>query len=122
MENSVVRLTDKDRAWLRIYFEAKGNASEATRAVYGGTPGSIRVKGHKILTRLYPVIKDMGERGFLGMSYGDMTGIDFYLGDMERKAEEEQALMERFKRIRGPRSLKKLTKALISNEKERVSG
>ncbi len=100
MEDLNITLTDRERAWLRIYFEANGNASEATRAVYGGTPQSVRVKGHKILTRLYPVIKDMGERGFLGMACGEMTGIDFYLGDMER-----EALWEKIGGIKGLKRL-----------------
>ncbi len=47
----------------------------------------------------------MGERGFLGMACGEMTGIDFYLGDMERKAEEREALWEKIGGIKGLKRL-----------------
>ena len=86
-----VRLTEKDKAWLRVYCQTRGNATEATRAVSGGTPISCLVKGHKRLKRLLTVIDDILDRGFHRMRYGDMTGVDFYLGNMERMAEEEKA-------------------------------
>lgn len=62
MEDLDIRLKEKEQAWIRIYFEAHGNATEATRIVYGGTPISCMVKGH---------ISDnvIMERGFDKMSW-----------------------------------------------------
>ena len=94
VERLSVKLTEKDKAWLRVYCKTRGNATEATRVVCGGTPLSCRVKGYKRRIRLSPVIDDILDRGFHRMRYGDMTGIDFYLGNMEREAEEERVFME----------------------------
>ena len=94
VERLNVRLTEKDRAWLRVYCRTRGNATEATRVVCGGTPISCRVKGHKRRTRLSPIIDDILDRGFHRMRYGEMTGVDFYLGNMEREAEEEKAFWD----------------------------
>jgi len=69
----------------QIYFEVGGNATEATRAVYGGTPLSCKVKGCKRLKKLTPEICNIIERGYPEM----VDGVDFYLSDMERKAREE---------------------------------
>jgi hypothetical protein len=41
------KFTERERAWIREYFKAEGNATKASRTVYGGTPGACRVKGHK---------------------------------------------------------------------------
>ena len=69
MERPDIRLRDKEIEWLKAYFQSGGNASEATRAVYGGTPLSCRVKGHKRLRRLTPVIDWILDRGLDRMSY-----------------------------------------------------
>ncbi len=84
------RLTEEERAWIREFFEAKFNATEATRRVYGGTPGSCRVKGHKRLKKLEPIIKEICERKLHKMEYQGINGIDFYLGDLERRCEEAE--------------------------------
>jgi len=81
-------LTDKEMAWIREYFKAKFNATEATRRVYGGTPGSCRVKGHKRLKKLLPIIREICEREFHKMEYQGINGLEFYLGDLERRVEE----------------------------------
>lgn len=39
MEALKSRLTEKEWNWIKAYFEAQGNATEATRTVYGVTPG-----------------------------------------------------------------------------------
>ena len=79
------QLTEKEVAWIREFFKAKFNATEAARRVYRGTPGSCRVKGHKKLRKLEPILKDIYEKGLHKMSYQDISGVDFYLGDLERR-------------------------------------
>lgn len=64
-------------------FKIKFNATEATRRVYGGTPGACKVKGHKRLMKLEPLLKEIHEREFHEMEYQGIDGIDFYLGDLE---------------------------------------
>ena len=54
MEDLNIKLTDKEKAWLRVYFEANGNATEATRTVYGGSPISCRVKAIRGSRGSYP--------------------------------------------------------------------
>ena len=108
VERLNVRLTEKDKAWLRVYCATKGNATEATRVVCGGTPLSCRVKGYKRRTRLSPIIDDILGRGFHRMRYGEMTGVDFYLGNMEREAEEEKAFWDEVRRMKGGKRLAKI--------------
>ena len=83
-----MEITEKEVEWIREFFKAKFNATEAARRVYGGTPGSCRVKGHKKLKKLEPILKDIYEKEFHKMSYQDVSGVDFYLGDLERRREE----------------------------------
>ena len=108
VERLNVRLTEKDKAWLRVYCKTRGNATEATRVVCGGTSISCRVKGHKRRTRLSPIIDDILGRGFHRMRYGDMTGVDFYLGNMERMAQEEKAFWDEVRRMKGGKRLAKI--------------
>ncbi len=108
VERLNVRLTEKDKAWLRVYCATKGNATEATRVVCGGTPLSCRVKGYKRRIRLSPIIDDILDRGFHRMRYGDMTGVDFYLGNMERMAQEEKAFWDEVRRMKGGKRLVKI--------------
>ena len=105
VERLNVRLTEKDKALLRVYCATKGNATKATRIVCGGTPLSGRVKGYKRRTRLSPIIDDILGRGFHRMRYGEMTGVDFYLGNMERMAEEEKAFWDEVRRMKGGKRL-----------------
>lgn len=78
-------LTEREKAWINAYFEAGGNATEATRKVYGGTPGACRVKASKKLRKLRPLLTEIGEKGLHRMEYKGITGIDFFLGDLERR-------------------------------------
>ncbi len=90
MESLESRLTEKERAWVKEYFKSEGNATEATRRAYGGTPGACRVKGHKKLKKFAPILHEIEEREFHEMQYHGMSGIDFYLGDMERRFEKSE--------------------------------
>jgi hypothetical protein len=42
------------------------------------------------------------------MHYGDMTGVDFYLGNMERMAQEEKAFWDEVRRMKGGKRLAKM--------------
>ena len=75
MEDLNLRLREKEASWIRVWFESGGNATEATRAVYGGTPISCCVKGHKRLRRLTPVIEWILDRGLDLMSYKEEEAL-----------------------------------------------
>lgn len=103
------KLTEREKAWIREYYKAEGNATEATRRVYGGTPGSCRVKGHKKLMKFEPILSEIEEREFDKMEYQEISGIEFYLGCLERdfeRGEEFGKMMKGFAR----RGLSKLLK------------
>ena len=51
-----MRLTDREWRWLWEYTRTGSNASQAARIVYGGTPISVRVKGHKKTVKLKPFL------------------------------------------------------------------
>ena len=51
-----IQLTDREWKWLWEYTRTGSNASQAARIVYGGTPISIRVKGHKKKVKLKPIL------------------------------------------------------------------
>ncbi len=81
------KLTEKEKAWIKEYFRVDCNASEATRKVYGGTPGACRVKGHKKLKKFRDILIEIVEKEFHKMEYQGISGIDFYLGYLERNFE-----------------------------------
>ena len=52
-----IQLTDREWKWLWEYVrQGCSNAGEAARIVYGGTPISVRVKGHKKKVKLKPFL------------------------------------------------------------------
>ncbi len=50
------RLTEREWVWLWVYTRTCSNASHAARVAYGGTPISVRVKGHKKKVKLEPFL------------------------------------------------------------------
>jgi predicted transcriptional regulator of viral defense system len=50
------QLTDREWKWLWEYTRTGSNASQAARIAYGGTPISVRVKGHKKKVKLKPIL------------------------------------------------------------------
>jgi hypothetical protein len=50
------QLTDREWTWLWEYTGTCSNASRAARIAYGGTPISVRVKGHKKKVKLKPFL------------------------------------------------------------------
>jgi hypothetical protein len=53
------QLTDREWRWLWEYTRTGSNASQAARIVYGGTPISVRVKGHKKKVKLKPILDEI---------------------------------------------------------------
>ena len=51
-----MQLTDREWKWLWEYTRTCSNASNAARVAYGGTPISVRVKGHKKKVKLKPFL------------------------------------------------------------------
>jgi hypothetical protein len=101
MECLTRKLTEKEKNWIRAYFEAEGNATDATRKVYGGTPGSCRVKGHKKLKKFKSLLREIAKRELHEMEYDGMTGIELYLGNLERRAEEAKRFWKEVGGIHG---------------------
>ena len=63
-----IQLTDREWKWLWEFTRVGSYASQAARIVYGGTPISIRVKGHKKKVKLKPIldkIDKIWQEGFL---------------------------------------------------------
>jgi hypothetical protein len=84
-------LTEQEKAWIKEFFNAEMNATEATRKVYGGTQSSCKVKGHKKFKKLRELLTEIQEREFYQMEFQGITGIDFYLGNLQRQLEKYQA-------------------------------
>ena len=101
----MIKFTERERAWIREYFKAEGNATEATRMVYGGTPGACRVKGHKKVKKFKGILREIKEKELDKMEYQGVSGIDFYLGNLEREVEEERRFM---KMVSGKKGLRLL--------------
>ena len=51
-----LHLTEREWRWLWEYTHTDCNASQAARVAYGGTPISVRVKGHKKKVKLKPFL------------------------------------------------------------------
>ena len=51
------RLTEREWRWIWEFTGTGSNASQAARVVYGGTPISVRVKGHKKKVKLKPFLE-----------------------------------------------------------------
>jgi hypothetical protein len=52
-----IQLTEREWRWLWEYVrQGCSNASQAARVVYGGTPISVRVKGHKKKVKLKSIL------------------------------------------------------------------
>jgi hypothetical protein len=94
MESFKSKLTERETAWIKEFFEVSGNASEADRRIYDGTYGSCRVKGFRKVKKFEAILVDIQNRGFDKMEYQGMTGTDFYLGNLEREVEEREKFMK----------------------------
>jgi hypothetical protein len=80
------QLTDREWRWLWEYTRACSNASHAARVAYGGTPISVRVKGHKKKVKLKPILDRVSAR------WNDLTK------DVDQIEREVDAYLRRLRR------------------------
>ena len=50
------RLTEREWRWLWEFTRTGSSASQAARVAYGGTPISVRIKGHRKKVKLKPFL------------------------------------------------------------------
>ncbi len=81
-----VQLTDREWKWLWEFTRTGSNASQAARKVYGGTPISVRVKGHKKKVKLEPILDKISDK------WNDLTK------DVDQIQSEVDAYLNRLKR------------------------
>ncbi len=81
-----MQLTDREWQWLWEYTRTGSNASQAARIAYGGTPISVRVKGHKKKVKLKPILDRISDK------WNDMTK------DVDQIEREVDAYLKRLKR------------------------
>jgi len=80
-------MTEREWRWLWEYTRTGSNASQAARIVYGGTPISVRVKGHRKRVKLKPYLDRISDK------WNDLTKdvdqiereVDAYLRRLRRK-------------------------------------
>ena len=80
------QLTDREWKWLWEYTRTCSNASQAARVVYGGTPISVRVKGHKKKVKLKPILDKVSAK------WNDLTK------DVDQIEREVDAYLKRLRR------------------------
>ena len=86
------QLTDREWKWLWEYTRTCSNASRAARVVYGGTPISVRVKGHRKKVKLKPILDKISDK------WSDLTKdidqiereVDAYLKRLRRRTHQTQ--------------------------------
>ena len=81
-----MQLTDREWKWLWEYTRTGSNASQAARIAYGGTPISVRVKGHKKKVKLKPILDKVLDK------WNDLTK------DVDQIEREVDAYLKRLKR------------------------
>lgn len=81
-----MQLTDREWKWLWEYTRTGSNASRAERVAYGGTPISVRVKGHKKKVKLEPILDKISDK------WSDLTK------DVDQIEREVDAYLNRLKR------------------------
>ena len=84
-----IQLTDREWKWLWEFTRTGSNASQAARIVYGGTPISVRVKGHGKKVKLKPIldrIDKIWRDGFLKKRSDEIEReVDRYLKRLRRR-------------------------------------
>ena len=80
------RLTEREWTWLWEYTRTGSNASQAARVAYGGTPISVRVKGHKKKVKLEPILDRISDK------WNDPTK------DVDQSEREVDAYLRRLRR------------------------
>ncbi len=84
-----MQLTDREWIWLWEYTRTGSSASQAARIAYGGTPISVRVKGHKKKGKLKSIldrINKIWDDGFLKKQSEEIEReVDAYLKRLKRR-------------------------------------
>ena len=80
-------MTEREWKWLWEYTRTGSNASQAVRIVYGGTPISVCVKGHKKKVKLKPILnKISGKWNDLAKDVDQIEReVDAYLKRLRRR-------------------------------------
>jgi len=81
------QLTDREWKWLWEYTRTGSNASQAARVAYGGTPISVRVKGHKKKLKLKPILDKI-----------DKIWDQFLVKEIDQIEREVDSYLKRLKR------------------------
>ena len=81
-----MQLTEREWTWLWEYTRTGSNASQAARIAYGGTPISVRVKGHKKKVKLESILDRISDK------WNDLTK------DVDQIEREVDAYLNRLKR------------------------
>ena len=81
------RLTEREWTWLWEFTRTGSNASQAARVAYGGTPISVRVKGHKKKVKLKPFLDRI-----------DRIWDAFLVKEIDQVEREVDAYLRRLKR------------------------
>ena len=91
------RLTEREWRWLWEYTHTDCNASQAARVAYGGTPISVRVKGHKKKVKLKPFLDRIDKiwDQFLGKT---LHGHLFIAKNTDQIEREHDAYLRRLRR------------------------
>ena len=82
-----MQLTDREWKWLWEYTRTGSNASQAARVAYGGTPISVRVKGHKKKLKLKPILDKI-----------DKIWDQFLVKEIDQIEREVDSYLKRLKR------------------------
>jgi hypothetical protein len=90
------QLTDREWKWLWEFTRTGSNASQAAKIAYGGTPISVRVKGHKKKVKLKPIL-DKIDKIWDGLLEIDPDGWEWKKTDDEVDREVD-AYLKRLKR------------------------
>ena len=85
-------LTEQEWMWLWEYTRTGSNASRAARIVYGGTPISVRVKGHKMKVKLKPILDKISDKwNNLSKDVDQIEReVDTYLKRLKRRIPQTQ--------------------------------
>jgi hypothetical protein len=93
-----MQLTEREWKWLCEYVrQGCSNASQAARIVYGGTPISVRVKGHKKKVKLKPFL-DRIDKIWGQFLAKKPDGQLFIAKDTDQIEREQDAYLKRLKR------------------------
>jgi hypothetical protein len=83
-----IQITAREMKWLWEFTRRGSNASQAARLSYGGTPISVRVKGHNKKVKLKPILDKIDKiwDQFMVKEISQIEReVDAYLKGLERR-------------------------------------